>query len=100
MGEGFTVESTDLVTAAGRVTATAGQVSGVTAPATAAAQPAAAANPGFLTSPALTEVCARFGQSAQELGRRMTAHAENLRANAQAYQDVERRNSDLFRRGG
>jgi len=100
MGEGFTVESADLVAAAGRVTQTAGQVMSAAAPMTAAAQPAAAANPGFLTSSALTEVCAQFSRSTQELGRRMTEHAEKLRANAQAYQDVDQRNRDLFRRGG
>lgn len=100
MAEGFTVESRDLTVAAGRVEPIAGQVSSGCAPATTAAGSAAPANPGFLTSSALTEVCARFAETAGELAGQVEAHAAKLRTSARAYQDVEERNAGLFRPGG
>jgi hypothetical protein len=100
VGDGFSVESSALTAAAGRLDGIAAQLAAAAGPVPAAAGQAAAVNPGYLTSPALVEVAGRLGTSIQQLGQDITGHAQGLRSNATAYDEAEQTNAGLFRPGG
>jgi hypothetical protein len=99
VSDGFSVETAALTAAAGQLEGVAAQVAAVAGPMPAAAEAAAGVNLGYLTSQALVEVAARLGTSVQQLGREVTGHAHGLRSNAEAYDETERTNADLFRNG-
>lgn len=97
MGDGFEVDTAALRAAAGQiqpkgaeVTSTAGTVQG-------SVQPAATANPGYALSMALTGFAQQLSTAMTAAGQALTGHAENLTANADAYDRGDEGNAGLFR---
>jgi hypothetical protein len=89
MAEGFTVLPEHLGLAARQLESAAGQVEPTVAGVEAAAQPAVAGNPEYLTARALEEFAAAYGQAAAKIGQTLVGQARKLTGNAQGYQTTE-----------